>query len=116
MAGVPGSSGAERPNNEEEVAEHGHDDGDHVERDPAPLVVLVDNVAALVRHDHRGVTGCGVGNVHTDGVRIDYVDHLVTVGVKNIGHRGGDSRQVLVDNTHLGFTYFFLNNFLSNLK
>ena len=38
-ASVPGAEGGE---DEEQVAEDGHHDGDHVERDPAPLVVLPD--------------------------------------------------------------------------
>ena len=117
MAGVPGSPSAERPNNEEEVAQDGHHDGDDVERDPAPLVVLVDNVS-LVRHNHRHVTGGGVGIVHSDAIRTDDVVHLVTVGVENVGHCRGDSLQVLVQliKIHLGFSYFVLQNFLSNLK
>ena len=41
MAGVPGSPSAERPDNEEEVAEDGHHDGDHVEGDPPGKVGLV---------------------------------------------------------------------------
>ena len=117
MAGVPGSPSAERPNNEEEVAEDGHHDGDDVERDPAPLVVLVDNVS-LVRDNDRHVTGSGVGIVNSDAVRTDYVVHLVTLGVENVGHGGGDGLQVLVQliKIHLGFSYFFLRKFLSNLK
>ena len=107
MAGVPGSPGTEGANNEEEVAEDGHHDGDDVEGDPAPLIFLVDNVSRRVRQLHHGVTGGGVGSVHIHGVRIDYVNHLVTVGVKNVGDRGGDGGQVLVDNTHLGFFFSF---------
>ena len=111
MAGVPGSPSAERPNNEEEVAEDGHDDGDHVERDPAPLVVLVDNVS-LVRHNHGGVTSCAEGSVHIDLARTDHVDHLVTVGVNNVRHRGNDRLQLLVQliKTHLGFFSFSITS------
>ena len=117
MSCIPRPPGAQRADDEEEVAEDGHDDGDHVERDPAPLVVLVDNVS-LVRHNHRHVTGGGVGIVHSDAIRTDDVVHLVTVGVENVGHCRGDSLQVLVQliKTHFGFSYFVLQNFLSNLK
>lgn len=45
MSRVPRPPGAQGADDEEEVAEDGHDDGDHVEGDPAPLVLIVDGVA-----------------------------------------------------------------------
>ena len=45
MSCIPRPPGAQRADDEEEVAEDGHDDRDDVERDPAPLVLIVDSVA-----------------------------------------------------------------------
>jgi len=52
VPGVPGSPRAERPDNEEEVTQDGDHDGDHVESDPAPLVLVVNGVGAGSRHTH----------------------------------------------------------------
>jgi len=44
MTSISGSSRAERSNDEEKVPENCDNDGDNIERDPAPLVVVVDGV------------------------------------------------------------------------
>jgi len=46
VAGVAASPGAEGPDDEEEIGQDRHHDGDDVERDPAPLVGVVKVIAS----------------------------------------------------------------------
>ena len=62
----PGSPGAQAGDDEEQVAEDGDHDGDHVQGDPAPLVVLVEDVPG------RDVV---TGSVHRER-RAKAVNHL----------------------------------------
>ena len=73
----PSPLGAERGHDEEQVAEDGDDDGDHVEGDPAPLVGPVEDVPA-----GGGVDG--VGDAGADGAE------AVAHGVAGVAGEGGD--------------------------
>ena len=83
MPGVPGAPRAEGANNEEEVAQDGDHNGDHVESDPAPLVLLVNNVGAGQDQAHiftdrgEGLGGEGVVGRH-------HSLQLSTVGVEDL--------------------------------
>ena len=61
MPCVPASAGAQWTNYEEEVAEDGNGDGDDVQRDPSPLVFVLQQVARHLGEDvvaHSGVQAC----------------------------------------------------------
>jgi len=77
MARVPWPPGAQRADDEEEVAEDSHDDRDDIQGDPAPLVLIVDGVAhggdtrvpvvqdgVSAKWRYRGLDGVNVGRGH----------------------------------------------------
>ena len=88
MPGVPGPPCAEGADNEEEVPEDSHDDGDDIESDPAPFVLLVDNVSyAGTSSLTDGLEDRGVSIVSVNVLGCHYVTQVVTVGVRD--WRGG---------------------------
>ena len=44
MPGVAGPSGAQRPDDEQQVAEHGHHDRHHVQGDPTPPAAKINRL------------------------------------------------------------------------
>ena len=102
MPSVPGPPRAEGADNEEEVPQDGDHDGDHVEGDPAPLVLLVNNVYAGCGLAH-GLAHCAA--VQVGGWRTHCLTELLTVGpqdsVLEVG--GGGGHGVHVEVVHLDF-------------
>ena len=61
MPRVPAPASAQRADYEEEVAEDGNGDGDDIQRDPSPLVFVLQQVAGHLGEDvvaHSGVQAC----------------------------------------------------------
>lgn len=99
MPRVPGSPCAKGADNEEEVPEDSHDDGDDIESDPAPFVLLVDNVSyAGTSSLTDGLEDRGVSIVSVNVLGCHYVTQVITVEVR---HRGGRALVEVVHVAHL---------------
>ena len=89
MSSVPASPCTQRSDNKEKVSEDRHHDGDHVQGDPAPLVVIVD-----------GVGDCGPRVVHhvTVNSRLEVVKGVDVLGrdhvTEHVGAAGLGGREV----------------------
>lgn len=124
MPCVPASAGAQRTDYEEEVAEDGNSDGDDVQRDPSPLVFVLQQVARHLGEDvvaHSGIQAClwidalGGDEVGVGGEVAEVCEALRLGGV--LWHRGDHAASHLhLDLAHLPSALIWKRKCCTNVR